>query len=129
MGKLKPGDRGFLEKQAIGSVGNFAKDPKGRAIVPLQIQSEFRQIVTDQSRFLIQADPFLPESQSVKMVQLASGGIPLPDGAVVEGSTTFSFMVEMGSHELQSWSKIFQDTLDDLVKSRHSGENRSPGYL
>jgi hypothetical protein len=113
---LKSGDRVYWENQVIGQVGTLEKNPKGGTDVPLEIKKDFSHMVTDQSRFLIQTDPVRAGHQAVEMVQLAPRGQPLPNGAVVEGSTSFSFMVEKGSREIQGWSGLFQDTMDRLKK-------------
>ena len=115
-GSLKPGDRVIWENQTIGSVGDFQANPSGKTVVPLQVKPDFREALTDQSRFLIQADPDRPGSQMVKMVLLTSGGKPLPDGAVVEGSTSFSLMIERGSRGIQGIPQFLQDALDRLSK-------------
>lgn len=115
-GNLKPGDRVIWENQFIGSVGEFQANPSGRTVVPLQVKPDFRQALTDQSRFLIQSDPERPGNQSIKMVLLASGGKPLPDGAAVEGSTTFSYLTEKGSRDVQAFPRLLQDGLDRLFK-------------
>jgi len=52
----------------------------------------------------------------VKMVLLSPGGKPLPDGAVVEGSTSFSLMIERGSRGIQGIPQFLQDALDRLSK-------------
>jgi hypothetical protein len=115
-GSLKPGDRVIWENQTIGSVGDFQTNPSGKTVVPLQAKPDFREALTDQSRFLIQADPDRPGSQMVKMVLLSSGGKPLPDGAVIEGSTSFSLMIERGSRGIQGIPQFLQDALDRLSK-------------
>jgi len=113
-GALQPGDRVVWENQVIGTVGDFRANPAGKTVVPLQIKPDFRQALTDQSRFSIQADPDRPGHQSVRMVLLSSTGKPLPDGAVVEGSATFSILLEKGSRGLQGIPQILQDALDRL---------------
>jgi hypothetical protein len=115
-GALKPGDRVVWENQAIGTVGDFRANPSGKTVVPLQINPDFRQALTDQSRFSIQEDPDRPGNQSVRMALLSSTGKPLPDGAVVEGSTAFSILMEEGSRELQGLPQILQDAVDRLGK-------------
>jgi hypothetical protein len=97
-------------------VGDFQPNPSGKTVVPLLVKPDFRQALTDQSRFLIQPDPARPGSQSVKMVHVASGGKVLPDGAVVEGSTTFSLMAEREAHGIQEIPQILQDAMDRLGK-------------
>ena len=115
-GSLKPGDRVIWENQTIGSVGDFQANPSGKTVVPLQVKPDFREALTDRSRFLIQADPDRSGSQMVKMVLLSPGGKPLPDGAVVEGSTSFSLMIERGSRGIQGIPQFLQDALDRLSK-------------
>jgi hypothetical protein len=115
-GSLKSGDRVIWENQTIGSVGDFQANPSGTKVVPLQVKPDFREALTDQSRFLIQADPDRPGNQMVKMILLSSDGKPLPDGAVVEGSTSFSLMVERGSRGIQGIPQVLQDALDRLSK-------------
>jgi len=113
---LKSGDRVYWENKVIGSVGSLETNSRGRTLVPLTIKNDFRYNVTNLSRFLIQADPNKPGNQSVTMVQLKGEGKPLPDGSVVEGSTSFSIMLEKGNRELLGWSKLFQDAVDRLEK-------------
>jgi hypothetical protein len=113
---LKPDDRVLWENQVIGSVGTLEAGPKGKTLVPLHIKKDFRPLLTDQSRFLIEPDPFKPGNQSVRMTQLSPKGNPLPDGAVVEGSTSFSLMMEEGSRELQGWSNLLLNAIDLLQK-------------
>ena len=113
---LKPDDRVLWQDQPIGSVGTLAPDPKGKTLVSLYIKKDFRPLLTDQSRFLIEPDPFKPGNQSVRITQLSPKGNPLPDGAVVEGSTSFSLMMEEGSRELQSWSNLLLNVIDRLQK-------------
>ena len=108
---------GFSGKiESSASVGTLEASPNGKTSVPLYIKKEFRPSLTDQSRFLIEADPVKPGNQSVGVAQLSPKGNPLPDGAVVEGSTSFSLMMEQGSRELQGWSKFLQDAIDRLQK-------------
>lgn len=115
-GALKPGDRVIWENHVIGAVGDFRANPAGKTVILLQIKPDFRQALTDQSRFSIQEDPDRPGDQSVRMVLLSSTGKPLPDGSVVEGSTTFSILMEKGSRGLQGFPQILQDALDRLGK-------------
>ncbi|MCX5919247.1 MAG: hypothetical protein NTX30_21550, partial [Deltaproteobacteria bacterium] len=50
-GSLKSGDRVIWENQTIGSVGDFQANPSGKTVVPLQVKPDFREALTDQSRF------------------------------------------------------------------------------
>jgi len=111
-GALAADDRVYWENLVIGSVGDLERNPGGRTVVPLRIKDDFRPAVTDKSRFVIEPDPRSAGRQSVKMVQTGSGGAPLPEGAVVQGSTSFSLRQEKGGPELQGWAKALQDLID-----------------
>ncbi len=114
--RLKTGDRIYWKNQVIGSVGSMETNSRGRTAVPLHIKNNFSDHVTDFSRFLIQADPRNPENQSVRMIHLKTGGKPLPDGAVVEGSTSYSIALEKGSRAILDGSKFFQDAFDRMER-------------
>lgn len=107
---LKPGDRVLFDNQVIGSVGDFDANLKGETTVPLFIKKPYRTKVTDKSRFIIELDPLKTGSQSVKMVQLSPGGNPLPDEAVVVGSSPLALTKEEGNGG-------FIGALQDIIKS------------
>jgi hypothetical protein len=113
---LKPGDRVFWKDQTIGTVEKIEVNSQGRYSVRLRIQQDFRRMLTDQSRFILQADPLHPRNRSVEMIRLAPGGEPLSDGDSIEGSSTISVLLEQGQNELESWSKLFQEGLERLEK-------------
>lgn len=113
-GTLTADDRVYWENLVIGSVGGLEGNPGGRTVVPLRIKEDFRPAVTDRSRFVIEPDPLKPGRQSVKMVQAGSGGVPLPEGAVVTGSTPSSLRKEKGGSEVPVWSKLLQDLIDHI---------------
>ena len=107
---LKPGARVLFDNQVIGSVGDFDANLKGETTVPLFIKKLYRTKVTDKSRFIIELDPLKAGSQSVRMVQLSSGGNPLPDEAVVVGSSPLALTKEEGNGG-------FTGALQDIIKS------------
>jgi len=110
---LKPGDRVLFDNQVIGSVGDFDANLKGETTVPLFIKKPYRTKVTDKSRFVIELDPLKTGSQSVRMVQLSPGGNPLPDEAVVVGSSSLPLTTEEGNGGLTG---ALQDILKSLGK-------------
>ncbi len=112
-GALSAGDRVYWENLVIGSVGEVEKNAAGRAVVPLLIKGDFRPAVTDRSRFVVEPDPQSPGRSSVKMVQLSPGGVSLPEGAVVQGSTSFSLLQEKGKSGT-GLPKVIQDLVDRL---------------
>ena len=111
--RLKPGDRVLFDNQVIGSVGDFDANLKGETTVPLFIKKPYRTKVTDKSRFIIELDPLRAGSQSVRMVQLSPGGNPLPDEAVVVGSSPLALTKEEGNG---GFTAVLQDILKSLEK-------------
>mgnify|MGYP001816284678 FL=1 len=110
--ELKAGDRVIWQEQTIGVVQNVEADATGRGAAQLQIKGDFREKVTEESRFLIQADPQHYWQKHIEMVNLAEGGDPLPNGAEVEGSTYLSLQVERGSRGLAAWSQLLRQELE-----------------
>jgi hypothetical protein len=114
--ELKAGDRVIWQEQTIGVVQNVEADATGRGAVQVQIKGDFREKVTGESRFLIQADPQNYWQKHIEMVSLAEGGDPLPNGAEVEGSTYLSLQVERGSRGLAAWSQLLWQELEHWQK-------------
>jgi len=114
--ELKAGDRVIWQEQTIGEVQNVEADATGRVAAQIQIKGDFREKVTDESRFLIQADPQQYWQKHIEMVNLAEEGTPLPNGAEVEGSTYLSLQLEKGSRGLAAWSQLLQQELERWQK-------------
>jgi hypothetical protein len=113
---LKQEDPVLWNQQEIGKVHSVKQNPQGRLAVGLKIGRDFREKVTEESRFLIQADPQNYWQKHIEMVNLAEGGNPLSNGAEIEGSTYLSLQLERGSRglaarlplllqELERWQK------------------------
>lgn len=113
---IQKGDRVFLEAKPIGEVEAIQVHSKGRFAIRLEIEKGFRHMVTDQCRFIIQADPERQDHKAVKVVRLAAGGKSLPDRVKVEGSTSLSVLLERGSREFEDWQKRFEEELDRWKK-------------
>ena len=109
---LQPGDSVLWEQQTIGKVQSISRDPNGRLAVRLQIKRDFRQMVTDHSRFLIRDDEQRQGHQFVEMIHLVAGGNPLPDGTKVEGSTSLSLQLERGKRGIGTWLELVQEELE-----------------
>jgi hypothetical protein len=113
---LKQEDPVLWNQQEIGKVRSVKQNPQGRLAVGLKIVRDFREKVTDESRFLIQADPQNYWQKHIEMINLAEGGDPLPNGAEVEGSTNLSLQVERGSRGLAAWSQLLRQELERWQK-------------
>jgi hypothetical protein len=113
---LKQEDPVLWDQQEIGKVHSVKQNPQGRLAVGLRIGRDFREKVTEESRFLIQADPQYYWQKHIEMINLAEGGDPLPNGAEVEGSTYLSLQVERGSRGLAAWSQLLLQELERWQK-------------
>lgn len=114
--ELKAGARVLWQEQTIGEVQAVEADTTGRIAAQLQIKGDFREKVTDESRFLIQTDPQNYWQKHIEMVNLAEGGNPLPNGAKVEGSTYLALQLERGSRGLAAWSQLLLQELERWQK-------------
>jgi len=113
---LKQNDPVWWNEQKIGKVQSVKQNNQGRTAVNLRISRDFREKVTDESRFLIQTDPQNPGQSFVKMVNLAEKGNPLPSGTAVEGSTYLSFQLEKTERGLQAWREHLERELERWEK-------------
>ncbi len=113
---LKQEDPVLWNQQEIGKVHSVKQNPQGRLAVGLEIGRDFREKVTEKSRFLIQADPQNYWQKHIEMVNLAEGGNPLPNGAEIEGSTYLSLQLERGSRGLAAWSTLLMQELERWQK-------------
>ena len=109
---LKPGDPVHWQDQQIGTVSTVSVNKQGRVAVAVKIQAAFRANVTDQCRFVLMKKSIQPEQYAINVTCLAAGGTPLPNGAEVEGLTTWGLLLEQGRQGLQAWSKQLQTDLE-----------------
>ncbi|MCG6916577.1 MAG: MCE family protein [Deltaproteobacteria bacterium] len=108
---LKQNDPVLWKEQKIGKVRSIKQNSQGRPAVQLQIKGDFREKVTDESRFFIQADPQNRGQSHVMMVNLAEEGNPLASGTAVEGSTYFSLQLEKAERGLKAWTEQLEQEL------------------
>ena len=113
---LKQDDPVLWDQQEIGKVHSVKQNPQGRVAVGLQISRDFREMVTDESRFLIEADPQRQGQSFFEMVNLAEKGNPLSHGAAVEGSTYLSLQLEKTGRGLIVWSELLEQELERWQK-------------
>jgi ABC-type transporter Mla subunit MlaD len=109
---LKQNDPVLWNEQKIGKVQSVKQNGQDRASVQLQISKDFSDKVTDESRFVIQADPQRQGESFVKMVNLSEKGNPLPRGTAVEGSTSLSLKLEKTERGLVSWREQLERELE-----------------
>ena len=100
---LKQNDPVLWNEHKIGKVQSVKQNAQDRASVQLQISKDFSDKVTDESRFVIQADPQRQGGSFVEMVNLSEKGNLLPSGTAVEGSTYLSLQLEKTERGLEAW--------------------------
>ena len=113
---LKQNDPVLWNEQKIGKVQSVKQNGPDRASVQLQIRKDFSDKVTDESRFLIQADPRRRGDSFVRMVNLSEKGNPLPTGTAVEGSTYLSLQLERTAKGLEAWREQLERELERWEK-------------
>ena len=113
---LQPDARVMWRGQTIGRVESLAPADTGRQAVQLRIKKDYREKVTDKSRFFIQDEFRKQQATYIEMVNLAGEGNPLPDGSHVEGSTYLSLQLERGKRQLETWSELLHDELERWEK-------------
>jgi hypothetical protein len=113
---LKQNDPVLWNEQKIGKVQSVKQNSPDRASVQLQIRKDFSDKVTDESRFLIQADPRRRGDSFVRMVNLSEKGNPLPTGTAVEGSTYLSLQLERTAKGLEAWREQLERELERWEK-------------
>ena len=113
---LKQNDPVLWNEQKIGKVQSVKQNGPDRASVQLQIRKDFSDKVTDESRFLIQADPRSRGDSFVRMVNLSEKGNPLPTGTAVEGSTYLSLQLERTAKGLEAWREQLERELERWEK-------------
>jgi ABC-type transporter Mla subunit MlaD len=109
---LKPGDPVHWQDQPIGTVSAVSVNKQGRVAVAVKIQPAFRANVTDQCRFVLMRQRIQPGQYVIDLTCLTADGTPLPNGAEVEGLTTWGFLLEQGRQGLQAWSEQLKTDLN-----------------
>ena len=110
--RLKQNDPVLWNEQKIGKVRSVKRDSEERAAVQLQISEDFWEKVTDESRFVIKADPHRQGESFVQMVNLSEKGNPLTAGTAVEGSTYLSLQLEKTERGLETWREHLERALE-----------------
>lgn len=121
---LTQGERVLMDRSEIGRVTDVAYSADGDFKVKVVIRREFRQAVTENSRFFISVDPAAQERRAIELLQVRPGGTPLVDGTTVTGATPYSarleqFLagVEQNAQELQAHIKAFGEELRRIPES------------
>ena len=83
---LKSNDRIYRQEKVVGVVTEVIKTDENNYMAALTLKKEIGVEATRQSRFYIDQDPKVGSRSAVVMVAGESGGAPLKNGDVVDGS-------------------------------------------
>lgn len=90
---LEQTDPVIWDQNRIGTVDEVRYTAQGEYAVAVTVNERFRQAVTDRSRFLV-GDAPQGNGRVLEMIQSEEGGAPVPDGAVLEGTTRTQVLAE-----------------------------------
>jgi len=106
---LRAEARVLFEKNTIGQVTDVSYEKDGTYRVDVTIQDDFKNAVTDASRFFVVDDPSELGAKAIEMTQVNREGNPLKDGVVVKGVTRLSALMERMEDNMSR-------TVEDLKK-------------
>jgi paraquat-inducible protein B len=98
---LKEGDRVIFEQNHIGEITSVFYLADGYYTVDLAIKTHFANAVTEHSKFFIIGDPENEAKKAIEMIQTRRGGLPLQDGAIVQGSSKSSAVFSQMKEDLE----------------------------
>ncbi len=88
-------DRVMFDGTAIGNVKKISYGDDGIFTVSLSISNDFKDFLTEHSRFTIVSDPHDGSRMAVEVMKVRIGGTPLKNGSSVEGSNKYQVLLEM----------------------------------
>jgi len=83
---LEAADRVIFQQNHIGQVAGIFYGEDGYYLVDVAIRKAFANAATEDSMFFITEDPKNKGKKAIEIIQARKGGVPLEDGAIVEGS-------------------------------------------
>ncbi len=123
---LKEGDRVIFEQNHIGEVTGAFYSADGYYVVDLAIERHFANAATEHSKFFIIVDPQNRGKKAIEMIQTQKGGLPLEDGATVQGSTKSSAVLGQTREDFEkglgNLKKQFEQFFEDLRRVPESEE-------
>jgi len=114
---LKAGDRIIFEQNHIGKVGNISYSKDGNYTVGVEIKKDFKNAVTEHSRFFITKDPSNKSNKVIEMVKMKKAGLPLQDGTIVDGSTRLSTLLNKMEDDFSRIISEIKSNFDKFSKN------------
>jgi len=113
---LKKKDRVFLDDVHVGHVDKVVYGDDGIYTASLQIKKDFKDALTEHTRFIIITDPENDDRQAVEAIQIRMGGAPLKSGSTVVGTKKYTVFHEMMKDDVK-------EGIDYLKKEYKEFEN------
>jgi paraquat-inducible protein B len=113
---LKEGDRVVFEKNDIGAVTGVSYTVDGDYLAEVGIKKSFANAVTENSHFYVIDDPMREGDKAIEVVRTRSGGTPLKNGTIVEGSTKSSVQFGGLPESLEKGFEGFQEQLEEVFE-------------
>ncbi len=127
-GGLKNGDRVYHQEEVVGVVTEVIETDEKKYLAALTLKRATAARVTRQNRFYIDQDPKEGNRSAVVMVAGQSGGAPLENGDVIDGSSKsfgfFHHLQEDAQKSLQDVMSQFDQFSRNLKKIPESEEFR-----
>ena len=121
---LTAGDRIIFEQNDIGKVTGVLYEKKGTYRVDATIHHSFKNAVTDRSQFFIIQDPSGKGRKAIEMMTVKGEGVPLEDGALIEGSTRLSVLLNKMEDDVSRSVGDLKQTLKSFSEAlRKAPEN------
>lgn len=115
---LEEGDTVIFEKNHIGEVARIFYTKDGYYLVHVAIRNAFANAATQDARFFITEDPKNKGKKVIEIIQSRKGGLPLKNGATVEGSskasTVLSQMEQSLEKRVEDIGKAFDHLFEEL---------------
>jgi hypothetical protein len=113
---LEKGDRVVFENNHIGAVTDVSYTKDGDYLAEVGIKKSFANAATEDSEFFIIDDPKEEGKKAIEVIQDKTGGIPLKNGAIVEGSTKPSISFGDLPEALEKGLEGFQEQLEGVFE-------------
>jgi paraquat-inducible protein B len=113
---LEEGERVIFEKNHIGKVAHIFYTKDGYYLVHVAIRKAFANAATEEARFFITQDPKNKGKKVIEIIQARKGGLPLINGATVEGSGAASAVFSQMEQSLEKRVEDIGKALDNLFE-------------
>jgi hypothetical protein len=111
------GERVLFEQKQVGRIEDVRYEAAGRYRTTLAVKRTFGNALTEYSQFFIIDDPERSGSKAVEIRLTRSGGVPLADGASVNGASLFDEMAAQWTKELEKGLQFLEKQLREYGRA------------